>query len=281
MRCFSLCILAVSTATLVLVGSASAAILTGGGEIDDTFTNLFAHYDGGSYDGTTWTDKSSGAGNDLSSSGGTKPTAVGAGTGSGQPNGQAYADFDGNARIYGGAADLTGGAFTVFAVARLDAKGGYIFDGTTSSQRAALLTDTGGVQAWHLFVGGGGTLSSTEQQLTDDVGSWRIHTMLVDGTNSYHAIDGSQNKVSQGNLTGAGTWQTVILGARYTQANFLDGGIADFLIYNTALSTSDISDVEGALGDKYAITIPEPSALVLAAMGLVGVLGLGWHRRRA
>jgi len=105
--------------------------------------------------------------------------------------------------------------------------------------------------------------------------------MLVDGTNSYHAIDGSQNKVSQGNLTGAGTWQTVILGARYTQANFLDGGIADFLIYNTALSTSDISDVEGALGDKYAITIPEPSALVLAAMGLVGVLGLGWHRRRA
>ena len=262
---FVVCLLAV----LLTTSDLSADLVTGMGEIDNTHATLFARYDADNYNGTTWTDSSSGAGNDLTLSAGDKPDLI---VGGG-PNGQNFADFDGNDRIYASASDLTGGQYTVFMVSRLDSiTDGYFFDGTTSSQRGALFAGSGGAPNKYSMYGGGSTLNSTADAVT---GEWLLHTLVFDnaGTSS-HSINGA---LQYSGSISVGTWQTIILGARYTQGNRLDGGIADFLVYNEVLDSTEIGQVETALNNVYFAAIPEPSSFLM----MTSCIGfLAFRRRR-
>jgi len=63
--------------------------------------------------------------------------------------------------------------------------------------------------------------------------------------------------------------------------HYLNGDIAELLVYNEVLTIDEINEVGFYLGDKYSISntfVPEPSTFALAALGLLGLLG--WRRRR-
>jgi hypothetical protein len=221
-------------------------ILTTNNDIDDSFAGLFGHWDAVDYDGTTWVESSSGSGGNLVNGGANKPAKIAAGG----PNNLPYADFDGSNRIWSNAADITTGNYTVFFIGKVDVNnGGYFFDASTGSQRGALLTDN----RWHVHTSGGGSITSSAADFTDDLGLWALHTVQVNGASSYHAVNGVVDLT--GDLTGTGTFQTVILGARYTQANRLTGGIAEFLIYDGALSASEIAEVESSLMTKHGLGV--------------------------
>ena len=57
------------------------------------------------------------------------------------------------------------------------------------------------------------------------------------------------------------------------------GDIAEIVVYSDSLSATEIADVQTYLGDKWGI-VPEPSTLLLAAIGLLGLVGFAWRRRR-
>jgi hypothetical protein len=57
----------------------------------------------------------------------------------------------------------------------------------------------------------------------------------------------------------------------------MDGKIAEFLIFNKALSDAEYAQVQGYLNNKYFV--PEPSAYVLACFGLFGAAWLRKARR--
>ncbi len=60
------------------------------------------------------------------------------------------------------------------------------------------------------------------------------------------------------------------IGARavYGNANFLTGDIAEILIYDTALSSTDRQAVEQYLSDKWFTPVPEPSSIVFLLTAL-------------
>jgi hypothetical protein len=59
---------------------------------------------------------------------------------------------------------------------------------------------------------------------------------------------------------------------------FFNGDLAEVMVYHEVLSTADRAAIEGYLGAKYAV--PEPSSIVLAALGLAGLAACAWRRRR-
>jgi hypothetical protein len=219
------------------------------GDIDDTNPNLFAHYDAPDYDGVAWTESSSGAGIDLDRTGAPsgKPIPIA----NGGPNGGPYVDFNGSHSLWDTNPDVVG-VKTIFMVARLDTTGGYLFDGFSGARRHALLTSNGGVSAWHSFTNAGGIMSSTTPDHLDDIGSWVIHTMQIDNANSYHAVNGIVD--STGNL-GAGAFASFMLGNRISQDTGMDGGIAEVLLYDRALTAGEVAQIERSLGTKHAIDV--------------------------
>lgn len=69
-------------------------------------------------------------------------------------------------------------------------------------------------------------------------------------------------------------------GGLFSSYNNFNGDIAEILVYNRALSDSELSAVDGYLNTKYtteAAAIPEPGSLVLLVAGL---FGLGAVRRK-
>jgi hypothetical protein len=58
---------------------------------------------------------------------------------------------------------------------------------------------------------------------------------------------------------------------------FFNGDIAEIIVYNGALSSNDAWQVVNTLGDKYDITVPEPTAAAFMGWGVIMLL---WHRRR-
>jgi hypothetical protein len=102
--------------------------------------------------------------------------------------------------------------------------------------------------------------------------------VLRSGLGSGSLFVHANNQPLQSTASGANTLNvathTLRLGAR---SAFLDGDIAEVLIYKRALTLEERNQVAGYLADKYAISIPEPSALALWV--LAGLML--WHRRSA
>jgi len=68
------------------------------------------------------------------------------------------------------------------------------------------------------------------------------------------------------------------IGVGFT-SGILQGDIAEVVVYNTALSTTDRTFVENFLADKYGLTIPEPSSTLLLVGGLLFMLRAVGRRR--
>ena len=59
-------------------------------------------------------------------------------------------------------------------------------------------------------------------------------------------------------------------------SNALQAAVDDIQVYDQALSAADVA----LLFNNPGVVIPEPSTVVLAAIGLLGLVGCGWRRRR-
>jgi hypothetical protein len=77
---------------------------------------------------------------------------------------------------------------------------------------------------------------------------------------------------SWGDLADMTNTRTVLIGQRGMPADALAGGIDEVAIYNRVLSATEIHD--------HFLGVPEPSALVLLATGVLGLLAYAWRKRR-
>ncbi len=127
---------------------------------------------------------------------------------------------------------------TVFVVARGNAATSRIFDGAGATNRAALFSGAG---QWSMNAGtalNGGTWYTAS----------RMFTCQFNGGSSLLRIDGSA--VASGNA-GAQSITALILGARYDSAGTLSGAISELVLYNRALSTAELLQMEAHLKGKW------------------------------
>jgi hypothetical protein len=108
-----------------------------------------------------------------------------------------------------------------------------------------------------------------EGTLTD---VWQFITITNDGTNTRLYVNGVLGNTlgdvgDDFNEIGIGTNRAFDNPGRW------NGLVDDVFVMNTLLSEQDIVDL-------YTAGVPEPSTLVLATFGLLGVIGLGRRRKR-
>jgi hypothetical protein len=105
----------------------------------------------------------------------------------------------------------------------------------------------------HIAIGAGGT----EQILSTsaiDTTSFHVFTELFNGASSALYIDGITSPIAMG-TTGSVAWPGLRLGTNSTASTaWLDGEIAEIIIYSGALSTDNIAGVMVYLKDKYGIS---------------------------
>lgn len=71
------------------------------------------------------------------------------------------------------------------------------------------------------------------------------------------------------------------LGAAPSQARFFAGAVDDFQVYDQALNSSAVAFLHANPGSAVALAaVPEPSSLLLLALGAALIAGLQWHRWR-
>ena len=195
---------------------------------------------------TTWTNREGTASLDLTTSGGDKPSLAG-----NVINGLPVVDFDGvDDRIYNNTWFLIHQPNTVFVVVRVDnANGGYVFDGRPGGTRNAAFARSGSV-GWDTYSGA---------EMTDNIavntGSFEVHAFVFHGSNGKHYIDG--RLVRSGNV-GTSAMDAVILGSRLSQNNFLDGAIAEFLLYDALLTDQAQREIGTYLANKYDLSTSYP-----------------------
>lgn len=198
---------------------------------------------------TSWPD-SSGNALDLAQATSTKRALWRQSTG---PNSRSWLDFDGVDDIF----SVTYGAavaqpHTIFGVTRMDTAPGANarrrwFGGPTSGILfMGAFNDTTGLTAtWELF--GGLALKGANY----DTGVWHIHVGVHNGASSNVRVDGGagvSGNASNNNLNG------VTLGADGTGSSLWDGGIAEAIVYNAALSVANINRIGKYLAKKYGLT---------------------------
>lgn len=85
--------------------------------------------------------------------------------------------------------------------------------------------------------------------------AFRIYVGIFNGTNSLGRMDGLEEMNGE---VGTNALDRLVLGSDEPAggSSFLDGDIAEVGVYQAALSSSEIDQVEGYLADKYGITLP-------------------------
>lgn len=191
---------------------------------------------------SAWNDKS-GNGNNLSQ-----------GTGANRPtynvrqlNGLETVDFDGTADFMTTAAyaggDLTQPS-TIFLVGKRDVNtaDNYYYDGITSTKRHAHLVSAGNL--YQTFAGAGLTgsaVATTAEYLTT----------IFDGASTVSYLNGVSDITG---VEGSQVMDGLTVGAAYAGGfGFLDGYVAEIIVYNKALTSDEISDVETYITDKWGL----------------------------
>lgn len=136
---------------------------------------------------------------------------------------------------------------TVFVVANVRSNiGEYIFDGNSSSGRHYLaLGSMSSPSVW--MYGAGKTTYSTPVRRN----CFALHTIIFDGLQSKHFINGVLQKISD---TGSGSFAGITVGSRYSSSNFNDMDIAELVIFSGAAHQDDRSNIETYLMDKYSLS---------------------------
>jgi sialidase-1 len=253
-------VVAPALAFALATGLAGADLVGPDGNPDPSYPGFHAWFDAGEGvngsgtppDGasvTSWMDLT-GRGHDLvrtSGSSGERPTFI-----EGAVNGLGALRFDGNDYIW---ADRSGEFGTIaspgrtyFVVARVRSlTDGYVLDSSSSVGRNALLAgQSADSTSWWIYTGAGDATHSAPISLD----TWQVHTVIMDGPAAaqVHRIDGLP---VAGGTQPLADMAGLILGARYTTGNGLDGDVAEVLVYDEALGDADAQAIEAYLSDKY------------------------------
>lgn len=206
---------------------------------------------------TTWSD-SSGSGDHATSSGGARPTYE-----TSIVNSLPVVRFDGSDDYLESACTDYGTVFAVISMRTLAANKSWI--GALSSSGGAwdayLIGTTANTDQMVSRIGlsgGGSAAEVVGGSATITAGAFFIWTFRQSGSLS---IAQWKNGTAQGTYSAGSTpqggLQNTVLGAGYyndARVDFAQWDIAEVLIFDSALSTSDLNDVGDYLGDKYAIT---------------------------
>ncbi|MCB9881280.1 MAG: exo-alpha-sialidase [Planctomycetes bacterium] len=157
--------------------------------------------------------------------------------------------FDGDDYVWGDRTAEFGtltGDRTLFVVARLRAAdGGYLFDGTSVNLRNALIDGQSATPGlWNVYVGNG-TATRGAPAETD---AWQVHTVELSSATHVHRVNGLVATSGNETLAPLGG---LVLGSRYSLSEGLIGTIAEVLVYERALATTDRLAVEGYLRTKF------------------------------
>lgn len=180
-----------------------------------------------------WLDQS-GQLRDLSQSGSQRPLLKLA-----IQNGKPVVRFDGtNDAMTSATITTKNEPFTVFTVAKRAsaAANGAIFDGKTTNGRILL----NNVPQYRIL---GGTAAGTSDAL------WHALSMIANASSDQLWVDGAS--VIGPSAQGTGVLDGYTVGSDATAANWLNGDIAEVLIYDTALGTTDRQSVEAYLKAKW------------------------------
>lgn len=144
---------------------------------------------------------------------------------------------------------------TIFVVWQTNSTGTqFAIDGITTTDRNSIYQRSGEIA----FYAG-----STQEYTRDTPFDWLITTALFDGSGSEIWENGDSK--ATGN-TGSQSLTGALIGSRVEYRNFLDGDIAEIIIYDRALSFSEQTDVEYYLSRKYGFSMsdaPVTDGLVL------------------
>ena len=257
--CKKVCFVAGLALTLVLSGNAFSTIAA-----PDAGGKLFLGFDGTdvtSADGTlvdSWNDQVAAGGIDNATAGGARrPSLITVNTGNGL-----HPVIDFNSAQYLKTADFVGGDISqtnvIFIVAAWDTlSSDYLFDGISSSERHALYTrsnNTYGMYAGAQIINGNVPAVTGEFQV--------FAASFTGGGNGWLRINGTQ--VLNGNV-GNDVLGGLSIGSNYGASGFLDGKVAEVLVYNGGLNTAQLLSIEDYLQNKYIV--PEPATMALLAMG--------------
>lgn len=203
-----------------------------------------------------WNDKSGNSRHFTQSSAGAKPT-----TNTRTLNSKNMLDFDGsdwmtsNLEALGstGLHMAAGQAFTVFVVLDHDANAGYFFgraSAAAGNRGFAILTDAANLQA----LARGSANRAVKNTWTGTPPS--IVTSRWSGTVWQTGYNADALVTQTPGTAAEDTGEKIAIGARTTAttpAIFLDGGIAEIIVYDTSLSDANITSVLNYLNGKWAV----------------------------
>jgi hypothetical protein len=108
-----------------------------------------------------------------------------------------------------------------------------------------------------------------------------VHEVLFNGSSSYWNVNGDLQSSGDAGTQGLGN---LVVGCRSNlTSRFLNGRVAEIIVFDHALNTWERNQIGHYLDVKYGIGTsytPEPGALVLLSTGLIGLLAYAWRKRR-
>lgn len=227
---------------------------------DDAATGTGGNNDGFSGAVATWKDKSV-SGFDVTASGSSQPLY-----GVQTLNGLDTITFDGiDDRITDDFAAITGSGVTAFVVYSRDTAPpgrNAVFDLGQDPSRNGLFLNNSGSSKYNYYVNGAFYNSvSTYTASAYDLVSMRqfgtIGQMLVNGTTEF-----SGTTIGRTGTTG------IYIGDDSTSGDFLQGQIAELIVYDTLLTPDETHDVETYLAGKWGLTISDAAPIISTNGGL-------------
>ena len=194
---------------------------------------------------TDWIDRS-GSGNNL--------------TGSGDPrlivneNGRAAIAFDGEGDKLENLLSLTGlpagnGDRTIFFLAKYNSRGfgGFAYGNNATNQTFGLVVDNRGdltVQAW-------GFGQDNSSGIDGTGAGWLVQGVKLEGGAMTQYLDGTE--IDRGNHTYNTSLYKLVVGAEIDSSPYLDMEVSGILVYDRALSTAELRQVNSYLESKYGL----------------------------
>jgi hypothetical protein len=133
---------------------------------------------------------------------------------------------------------------TIFIVCEVNSPAviSYIFDGTNSTSRNAFFArDAGSDMGFH---------AGSSNNFTETLGQFAVFAFVFDDTNASYYLNGV-TKVTGANVGTQDLASGITLGARENLTEFLDGDIAEILVYEGELSSGTISKINQDLLESY------------------------------
>lgn len=197
---------------------------------------------------SAWNDKSGNARHFLQATGSAQPIWV-----SNQYNGRPTLRFDGGSDFMAVTTNWMSGiaAFTIFAVVQTDVVAANNCILTGSSQDRFQQTNSGAGVTQYNFAGGGSTTYPTTDTALH-VRAVQFNGALAQALRCSGWLDGVAQAVVNAALpatTGANT--NIRLGRFTTASAFWNGDICELMLYNRALTTTEVGVINGVLLDKW------------------------------